>query len=292
MIVDHNKSIPRSFDWNDERLIMYRTLMHRKYGIQSALAYALLFYVTEEKEYESYYYQFRELFPITNDNLIREVVLHDIYNGTTSRTDDIERLIQDNGAEKTNTYSINRSYEATKEAIKLQHFENSLAIHDDKPFVSIEDDIRTSHHYSRISSKLSEHLDLDLDNYVVNEKDFIRESRLDRHYRKQFSYALSRAFDGHCCNCGEGMGQLEFDHFWLPKSKGGNFLMRSTDGYYVNNCIPLCRSCNASKGARDYRDFFDEEYLESIVETSQSINAHINKEMHDFNDPEFSMRAF
>ena len=52
------------------------------------------------------------------------------------------------------------------------------------------------------------------------------------------------------------MGALQFDHFWFPKSAGGNFLMRSLDGIYVNNCIPLCGSCNASKGKRDFRDFF------------------------------------
>jgi 5-methylcytosine-specific restriction endonuclease McrA len=293
MINEHSGSIVKSIDWNDERISMFKTLMYRKHNVQPALGVALLLYVAEEREYKNYSSQFSEILPKTPDRLMQEVVLHDIYNGISSpRVDNIERLMLENGAKKTNTLAIERSYKSTKEAIKLQHFEKSLGIDNDKPFVSIEDDIRTTRQYARINSNLSEFLDVNPDGFVIVNNDFVRESRLDRHYRANFSYTLSRAFSGHCCKCGEGMGQLEFDHFWLPKSKGGNFLMRSVDGLYVNNCIPLCRSCNASKGARDYRDFFDEDELIDIVQTSQSINKHINMEMVDFHDSDFKMRAY
>jgi hypothetical protein len=87
------------------------------------------------------------------------------------------------------------------------------------------------------------------------------------------------------------MQQLEFDHFWLPKSQGGNFAMRSTAGYYVNNCIPLCRSCNASKGAKSFLEFFPHEEVEGVIEKSQSMNGYINSHMVEFRDSEFGARA-
>lgn len=68
--------------------------------------------------------------------------------------------------------------------------------------------------------------------------------------------------------------------------------MRSKNGVYVNNCIPLCRSCNASKSNKDFREFFTESEISRIIEISQSINAYINEEMIDFSDPEFVGRSF
>ena len=67
--------------------------------------------------------------------------------------------------------------------------------------------------------------------------------------------------------------------------------MRSHTGIYVNNCIPLCRSCNSSKGKRDYRDFFDEEELIEVIKRSQSLNHYLNENMLDFNDPDFPSRT-
>jgi hypothetical protein len=88
------------------------------------------------------------------------------------------------------------------------------------------------------------------------------------------------------------MGQLEYDHFGLPKSRGGNFLMRSKAGLYVNNCIPLCRTCNSSKGNRDFRAFFTVEEIEEILKRSLSINKYVNQYMVDFYDPDFPNRLF
>ena len=61
--------------------------------------------------------------------------------------------------------------------------------------------------------------------------------------------------------------------------------MRGVSGIYVNNCIPLCRSCNASKGKRDFREFFSDDELIEVIERSQSINAEVNQHMAHFDDP-------
>jgi len=60
----------------------------------------------------------------------------------------------------------------------------------------------------------------------------------------------------------------------------------------VNNCIPLCRSCNSSKSNKDFREFFSEEEISRIMEISQSLNAYINEQMADYNDTEFVGRAY
>lgn len=57
----------------------------------------------------------------------------------------------------------------------------------------------------------------------------------------QWSGVLER-YRNKCANCGCS-GKLELDHIY-PLSKGG--------AHCVSNIQPLCRSCNASKGAKIY----------------------------------------
>jgi len=53
---------------------------------------------------------------------------------------------------------------------------------------------------------------------------------------------IKENFNNNCAYCG-GTKKLEQDHF-IPSSKGGE--------YTHNNIIPSCRSCNSSKGNRDF----------------------------------------
>jgi len=49
-------------------------------------------------------------------------------------------------------------------------------------------------------------------------------------------------FNNSCCYCGKKL-PLAQDHF-IPLKNGG--------GYTINNIVPSCRSCNSSKGAKDF----------------------------------------
>lgn len=161
-----------------------------------------------------------------------------------------------------------------------------------RPYQNAERQIKTEQQLAQINARIKDFLDPAPDAYYIAGPDFGRDSRVDNYYRSHFSYVLSRAFEGHCCKCGEGMAQLEFDHFWFPKSNGGNFLMRSKTGVYVNNCIPLCRSCNAAKGKKDFREYFDETEVASVMQRSQSVNQYVNEHVTDFADSDFPNRAF
>lgn len=120
------------------------------------------------------------------------------------------------------------------------------------------------------------HFDTDITNYFIVGSDYSRESRIDRFYKQHIRYTLSKAFNGHCCKCNEGMGQLEFDHFWLPKSQGGNFAMRHKNGLYINNCIPLCKSCNLSKSAKNYLDFFSQDEVVRLLSINKQVESKLN----------------
>ena len=57
---------------------------------------------------------------------------------------------------------------------------------------------------------------------------------------------IKKSFDNRCAYCGKKK-KLAQEHF-IPLSKGG--------GYTHNNIIPACKSCNSSKGAKDFFDWF------------------------------------
>ena len=62
--------------------------------------------------------------------------------------------------------------------------------------------------------------------------------------------------------------------------------MRSQEGVWVNNCIPLCRSCNASKGSQIYMDYFGPDAALRVIERSQSLNGELNSAFVAFVDDE------
>lgn len=169
--------------------------------------------------------------------------------------------------------------ESRKAKYQQEFFEKQL-YDDDARSLSpqVERDMRREELVSRIGFEQT----AGLDQCIVRGEDFSRDSKVDRYYMKNFRDTLAKKFEGHCAKCGEGMARLEFDHFLVPKSRGGVFAMRHKDGYFVNNCIPLCRSCNASKGAKEAIDFFEHSELEHILKLSAALNADLNRVFADF----------
>ncbi|MGC9395084.1 MAG: hypothetical protein ACP5J4_09530 [Anaerolineae bacterium] len=280
-------------NWADERIQLFLDVMRKKYNLNDRTIIALLVYVNEEMNYQSYASNFQGIDPSDYTGLMREIVLYDIYSEQDPNFRHVRRLMDELGISQKQARRVEIQYGVIKKELKVSHFAKSLDEDDDTPYMGVEKQIKSEIQLAAISARIGALLDISPTNYHIVGRDYSRDSRIDNFYRQHFSYVLSRAFNGHCCKCGEGMGQLEFDHFWLPKSSGGNFLMRSkSSGLYVNNCIPLCRSCNSSKGYRDFREFFTEEEIEDIVKRSQSIETYINQHMVDFVDPDFPNRAY
>ncbi len=276
-------------DWNNENCTLFFEMCRRKHRVNAKTTLTVLLYLREESIYAGLRDALSHMAGSSSDVFMREAVLADLYSGLAPKRHRLKRLMWE--LEIGRCWAPVSAYRAAHEDLKLQKFEKSLRA-GSREAAPMTEQLRQDAVSARIGTLLESTFDTDDSAYVIVGADYSRDSTLDRIYRARFAYVLSRAFDGHCCMCGEGMGQLEFDHFWHPKSEGGNFVMRSRDGHYVNNCVPLCRSCNASKGKRDFREFFGEQQILDIVSRSQSMNEYINQHLAEYNDLDFPGRAF
>jgi hypothetical protein len=84
-------------------------------------------------------------------------------------------------------------------------------------------------------------------------------------------------YDTKCVKCQRVDNGLDLDHFFLSKSVGGNFSLQHKDGYLVNNAIPLCESCNRSKGDRPYANFFDRDQILFLFTKNREMNFLLNQ---------------
>lgn len=287
-------------DLSDERFKYFQKMVMEKYGISSRGLTLITLWVSEEFSYEEYLNKINVSKNSEPFKIFSEIIHYDIERGIQTPDAWLQRVLEDMGVEKKYVVNRRRKYAQAKEKIKLQYFQESLD-EDTVVLNSFDSEIRDKRRREneikkaneikeKIGNLIEDDLDLSPENYLIVPEDYSRDSRIDRFYKNNFSKILSRAFDGHCCKCGEGMVQLAFDHFWHPKSRGGNFLMRHIDGYYINNCIPLCGSCNSSKGKKEIHEFFEKDNIKQIVQKSQSINPEINSKIIEFNDPHFEER--
>jgi 5-methylcytosine-specific restriction endonuclease McrA len=72
------------------------------------------------------------------------------------------------------------------------------------------------------------------------------ERKVQANYTIEQLKSAREYFDNKCAYCGKEK-KLEQDHF-IPLSKGGE--------YTINNIVPTCRSCNSSKGTKDFFEWY------------------------------------
>ncbi|MGI6570029.1 MAG: hypothetical protein ACOX27_03050 [Caldicoprobacterales bacterium] len=108
--------------------------------------------------------------------------------------------------------------------------------------------------------------------FLIRKMDYKRGNLLDNYVRNVLSEYIFDVFQNKCISC-ERQDELTLDHFWLPKNEGGNFIMLHTETLIlVNNTIVLCRSCNSSKGDREYKDFFTLKQIECIIRYHKKLS--------------------
>jgi hypothetical protein len=89
-----------------------------------------------------------------------------------------------------------------------------------------------------------------------------RKANVEASYTKEDWIRCKEYFDNCCAYCGRHMDRLTQDHF-IPLSKGG--------GYVKDNIVPACKSCNDSKGTKDFNEwysnqpYFSDERVEKIL---------------------------
>lgn len=113
--------------------------------------------------------------------------------------------------------------------------------------------------------------------YVISNEDYKRGNKRESEYRKKYLLSLLNLYDTKCVRCGRMDNGLDLDHFFLSKNSGGNFSLLHRDGYLVNNAIPLCQSCNRSKGDRPYDHFFDKDQILFLFTKNREMNFLLNQ---------------
>ncbi len=114
--------------------------------------------------------------------------------------------------------------------------------------------------------------------YIIKKEDYKRGNKRESEYRKQFLLPLLGLYENKCAKCGDSNNGFDLDHFVFSKNEGGNFALLHKDGHLINNAIPLCQTCNRSKGDRSYKDFFSEDELLYCFRKNKDMTLKLNKE--------------
>lgn len=139
--------------------------------------------------------------------------------------------------------------------------------------------IKHSKHKAFVAEALKEvAVSTDSDDYQLIHDNYERNNTVDATYRKKMLLTMLALFDNKCAKCHDMSNGLDLDHFFLPKMNGGNFALYHNDGYWVNNAIPLCQSCNRSKGARDFKSFFSGDEILHLFTLNQELTKKLNEE--------------
>lgn len=114
--------------------------------------------------------------------------------------------------------------------------------------------------------------------YVIERRNYSRSNSDERLYKTKWWATLMRTYDCRCGLCGEDRDGIELDHFWVPKSHGGCFIMRSVATLkLVNNAVPLCTACNRQK--QDHIMAVDSQQTLRLAEANRRMSAAVNDDV-------------
>lgn len=115
----------------------------------------------------------------------------------------------------------------------------------------------------------------DPNDYAIERRDYSRSNSDERLYKTKWWPTLMRLYDCRCALCGEDRDGIELDHFWIPKSHGGNLLLRhQLTNQTINNGVPLCTACNRHKQESIIK--LNDSQLERIARANRQMTAMIN----------------
>jgi hypothetical protein len=136
--------------------------------------------------------------------------------------------------------------------------------------------------YSDLKSIIEENKEIsfdshydDVDYYIINDEDFSRSNSREMYFHKFLKFKLLAIFDNKCVKTGKTT-EIEMDHFFIPKSHGGNFILKRKDGAYVLNVIPLHKTVNQEKSNKDYRNIFTPAEIDEILVKINHLNVELN----------------
>lgn len=111
--------------------------------------------------------------------------------------------------------------------------------------------------------------------FIIKNHDYKRANLIDTFYMKKYKDTLIKLCNNKCFFC-DSNKKLQLDHFFIPKSKGGNFILKTYEGYYINNGIMLCDFCNQSKNDRSFKNFEGQIDYKKLNKIQFKMNAILN----------------
>lgn len=111
--------------------------------------------------------------------------------------------------------------------------------------------------------------------YIIMMDDYRRGNPIESYYRKKYFMILLEHYNNKCAKCYSNHS-ICLDHFVFSKNEGGNFILNSIEGYFINNAIPLCQSCNSKKSDLSYLAFFNSEELVRLFEINKELTLILN----------------
>jgi len=111
--------------------------------------------------------------------------------------------------------------------------------------------------------------------YTIERRDYSRSNSDERLYKTKWWPTLMRLYDCRCALCDDDRDGIELDHFWIPKSHGGNLVLRhQLTNQAINNAVPLCTACNRHKQESIVK--LNDPQLEKIARANRQMTAMIN----------------
>lgn len=271
----------QTLDWNNENTKLFFGLLEHKYKLTNRSLLKTILYLRHEIEYFNYKETLSLKKPKSLEELYEQTVKYSLINEKENiELENVKRASCEFGFGLP-FFSIRNSLSKTEKRMELLYFDQSFKKNEDRVKESSSERLKIISWEDILKLGLNEGIDISEESYIIESQDYSRDSRLDRYFKNHLGFALIQHFKRKCVKCSVE-DKLEFDHFWLPKSKGGNFVMRSKKGIYINNCIPLCRSCNASKGAKYLWEYFNDEEMKNLLKTSNKFNSFLNSHLHSF----------
>ncbi len=278
-------------DWNNENTELFFELMRKKYGITNRSLLKTILHLRNEIKYFNFRDSMIKHRPASQEELLKKTIVYEETNEDEVVTKyEIKRLSCELGF-GVPYVPLAIAQRRAKLSLELESFDRDFCKGDEKIKETSKERMRRTSWEEIVKMAFEEGIQIAKEFYLIAPQDFGRDNRLDRYFKKHLKFALIDHFEGECADCGVSGAdaKLHLDHFWMPKSKGGNFAMRSKDGHYVNNCVPLCRSCNSSKGAKGVYEHFTPERVKGLLEKSHEFDAHLNIHLKSFDDHHFNL---
>ncbi|PSV40982.1 hypothetical protein [Photobacterium sp. GB-210] len=207
-------------------------------------------------------YSYQQYLSVSTDTKIKQEV---DYNNLTSRFINL----QENTAKAVEK-------KASSKAERIKNHQNAIRIKEEK--------LRKDNENKQLKDSLilekirTQQPSINRFDYVINDNDYKRGNKIENEYKKLYTLTVLKAFNCQCANCFDMYNGYELDHFIFSKNEGGNFVMRTNDGYLVNNAIILCIKCNRAKQDKKFTEFFKIDAIARIHNINKVISEIINQE--------------